>query len=93
MESEVNRLREKIAELVPEAGVAPLDHWTVLEQVLEVSVVRDLLGRDVLQLDKDHLGVIVHDAGNEGGADLGPLKAEVGPGEHNEGPGAGLHCH
>ena len=93
VEGEVHGLRQEVSQFVPEARVAPLDNRTILEQVLEVGILSDLLGRDVLQLDKDHLGVVVHDAGDEWGANLGPLQAEVGSGEDDEGAGAGLHGH
>ena len=93
MEGEVDRLGEEISELVPEPRVSPLHYRTVAQEVFEVLVHRDLLRRDVLQLDEDHLGVVGHDAGDEGGPDLGPLQGEIGPGEHDEGPGAGLHGH
>ena len=61
--------------------------------MLEVRIFADLFLIHVLQLDKDHLGVVAHDAGDEGGPDLDPLQGQVGPGEDNEGPGAGLHGH
>ena len=73
VEGQVNWLREKVSQFVPEAGVSPLHNWTVLQQVFEVLVDGYLVLADVLQLDKDHLGVVAHDAGHEGLPDLSPL--------------------
>ena len=61
--------------------------------MFKVLVLAYFVLTNVLQLDKDYLGVVAHDAGDEGGPDLDPLQGQVGPREDNKGPGAGLHGH
>ena len=93
VEGEVDGLGQEVAQLVPEPGVPPLHHGAVLQQVLEVGVDGHLVLAHVLQLHEHHLGVVVHDAGDEGRADLGPLQREVCAAEHHECARAALHGH